>query len=47
MLTLTIKNGIILTYHQEESIVHNGFSVRVLPVWRWLLEYGSTPGTTQ
>jgi predicted AAA+ superfamily ATPase len=47
MLTLAIKNGIILTYHQEESIVRNGFSLRVLPVWRWLLEYGSAPGTTQ
>lgn len=47
MLTLAIKNGIILTYHQEESIVHNGFSLRVLPVWRWLLEYGSTPENTQ
>lgn len=39
MLTLGIKNGIILTYHQEETIVHNGFSLHVLPVWRWLLEY--------
>jgi predicted AAA+ superfamily ATPase len=38
MLTLGIKNGIILTYHQEETIVHNGFSLQVLPVWRWLLE---------
>jgi hypothetical protein len=39
MLTLGIKNGIILTYHQEETIVHKGFSLQVLPVWRWLLEY--------
>lgn len=39
MLTLGIKNGIILTYHQEETIVHNGFSLHVLPVWKWLLEY--------
>jgi len=39
MLTLGIKNGIILTYHQEETIVHNGFSLHVLPVWQWLLEY--------
>jgi hypothetical protein len=38
MLTLGIKNGIILTYHQEETIVHKGFSLQVLPVWRWLLE---------
>ena len=39
MHTLGIKNGIILTYHQEETIVHKGFSLQVLPVWRWLLEY--------
>ena len=39
MLTLGIKNGIILTYHQEETIVHKEFSLQVLPVWRWLLEY--------
>jgi predicted AAA+ superfamily ATPase len=39
MLTLGIKNGIILTWHQEETIVHKGFSLQVLPVWRWLLEY--------
>jgi predicted AAA+ superfamily ATPase len=37
MLTLGIKNGIVLTYHQEETIVHNGFSLHVLPVWRWML----------
>jgi predicted AAA+ superfamily ATPase len=39
MLTLGIKNGIILTWHQEETIAHKGFSLQVLPVWRWLLEY--------
>jgi len=39
MLTLGIKNGIILTYHQKETIVHSGFSLHVLPVWQWLLEY--------
>ena len=39
MLTLGIKNGIILTYHQEETIAYKGFSLQVLPVWRWLLEY--------
>jgi predicted AAA+ superfamily ATPase len=44
MLILGINNGIILTYHQEETIVHNGFSLRVLPVWRWLLEYQQLEG---
>jgi hypothetical protein len=39
MLTLGIKNGIILTYHQEETLVHKVFSLQVLPVWRWLLAY--------
>jgi len=39
MLTLGITNGIILTYHQEETIASKGFSLHVLPVWRWLLEF--------
>jgi len=39
MLTLGIKNGIILTHNLEETIACKGFSLQVLPVWRWLLEY--------
>ena len=39
MLNLGIKNGIILTCHQEETIACRGFSLQALPVWRWLLEY--------
>ncbi len=32
MKTLSISDGTILTWHQEETIVHNNNSIRVLPV---------------
>lgn len=38
MNTLAIREGIILTYHQEESFVHDGHRIRAVPVWKWLLE---------
>ena len=37
MNTLAVDKGIILTYHQEESFVHDGHMIQVLPVWKWLL----------
>lgn len=33
-----LDTGTILTYHQEETITHDGCSIRVLPAWRWLIE---------
>lgn len=38
MQTLVITNGIVLTYHHEEKIIHKGITVQVLPVWKWMLE---------
>jgi predicted AAA+ superfamily ATPase len=34
-----LDHGIILTYYQEETLMHGGNSIRVLPVWKWLIEY--------
>jgi uncharacterized protein len=33
-----LTGGIILTYHQEETIALGNKVIRVLPVWKWLLE---------
>jgi uncharacterized protein len=39
MHDLDIKQGIILTYNQDEMIpADEGSGIRVVPVWRWLLE---------
>ncbi|MDD1690497.1 MAG: ATP-binding protein [Methanoregula sp.] len=39
MAMYNLAGGIILTYHQEETIIHGNTSIRVLPVWKWLIEY--------
>jgi len=39
MSTHTLAEGIILTYNQEETIIQGSSSIRVLPVWKWLIEY--------
>ena len=31
--------GLILTYHQEETITLGNAVIQVLPVWKWLIEY--------
>ena len=38
MQTLKAGHGMILTYHQEENIIRDGYMVQVLPVWKWLLD---------
>jgi predicted AAA+ superfamily ATPase len=37
MRTFSIPDGSLLTYNQEETIVHDGLTIKVLPVWKWLL----------
>ncbi len=32
-----IEKGFILTYNQEEELEEDGLSIKILPVWRWLL----------
>lgn len=33
----TLTEGFILTYNQEETLTHNGCTIRVVPVWKWLI----------
>ena len=44
MTTLAAGEGILLTCHQEESFVHNGHAIQVIPVWKWLLEFSKQKG---
>lgn len=38
MLKFKLKEGIILTYNQEEEIKMKGTKIVVKPVWKWLVE---------
>ena len=33
-----IKQAVIITYEEEKSIDMNGISVKVIPIWKWLLQ---------
>lgn len=33
-----LKEGLILTMDQEEEIIKEGLKIKVVPVWKWLLE---------
>ena len=33
-----LKEGLILTNNQEEEIKMSGRKIKILPVWKWLLE---------
>jgi hypothetical protein len=37
MRNLKIKKGGILTYNQEETRKMDGETIRMIPVWKWLL----------
>jgi hypothetical protein len=37
MRELKIKEGMILTYDQEDSLKYKGYEIRVMPVWKFLL----------
>ena len=39
MREFKLKEGIILTYEQEEEIKIDNKLIKILPVWKWLLEY--------
>jgi len=34
-----LTKGIIITYHQEEVLTHNGYAIQVMPAWKWLIGY--------
>jgi len=38
MLACNINDGIILTYGQEEYADARGIEIKILPVWKWLLQ---------
>src|SRR3989344_6067685 len=38
MQKFKLKEGLILTYDQEEEIKHEGKKISVKPVWKWLLD---------
>lgn len=40
--TYGLKKGIILTDDKSEDIEYEGFEIKVIPVWRWLLDPDST-----
>lgn len=33
-----VRNGVVLTYDQEKEIKDGKYKIRVMPVWKWLLE---------
>jgi predicted AAA+ superfamily ATPase len=37
MSELKIKEGMILTYDQEDSLKYKGYEIRVAPLWKFLL----------
>jgi hypothetical protein len=38
MSELSIENGFILTYDQEEEIIYKTKKIQLIPVWKWLLK---------
>ena len=38
MNELDFKHGTILTYNEEEILSISGFDIKVIPVWKWLLD---------
>jgi predicted AAA+ superfamily ATPase len=37
MSALAIDEGLILTYDEEKELTFEGLKIRVMPVWKWLL----------
>jgi len=38
MKEFKLKEGTILTYEQEENLIIEGKKIRIIPIWKWLLE---------
>ncbi len=38
MSKFNLKEGIILTYNQEDEHITDGKKIKLMPVWKWLLE---------
>jgi uncharacterized protein len=35
--TFRLKTGTILTQHQEDEMIKDGVTIKIMPVWKWLL----------
>ena len=33
------KNGLILTYNQEDTITYHNQRIKIIPAWQWLLTH--------
>jgi predicted AAA+ superfamily ATPase len=33
-----LKTWLILTYDEEEEVIKDWYNIKVLPIWKWLLE---------
>lgn len=42
-LMCKLKTGTIITLHQENEIKKEGVTIRLVPVWKWLIENENTP----
>ncbi len=38
MAELKLKDGLLLTYDQEEELIFEGKKIKIKPVWKWLFE---------
>ncbi|GEM_PF-2651004 len=38
VLTCKLKTGTIITLHQEDEIKKEGVTIKLVPVWKWLIE---------
>ncbi len=38
METHNLKTGLILTYNQEHEIIHSNKKIKIIPIWKWLLD---------
>lgn len=39
MKEFNLKEGIILTQYQEDAVKKDNFIIKIVPVWKWLLDY--------
>jgi predicted AAA+ superfamily ATPase len=38
MIAYNLKDGLILTDNEYDTIKVDGFQITVIPIWRWLLD---------
>jgi predicted AAA+ superfamily ATPase len=37
MKYLGLNNGTIITYDDENEVIQNGFKIKMIPCWKWLM----------